>query len=166
MKIKSPAEAPEKKRLGAPSKWRPEFNEAIIRFFDRKPYTDTTIELEQKEGKPGKVIKNRDVVDMPFFSDFAASIGACTSMVVTWAKEENEEKYPGFRSAYLRAKELQEQILVTNTLRGNYEQQFAIFTAKNIFNWRDKSDVRTTGTLTYAEALKKGIKSNEDSDDE
>lgn len=48
-----------------------------------------------------------------------------------------EEKHPAFAQAAAKARDLQSDILIQNSLRGNYSSSFAVFTAKNLLGWKD-----------------------------
>lgn len=127
----------EAKGPGQPTKWRPAYNEEIVRFFERKePYREQTDAKGRVQFLPER---------MPFFSDFAAKIGVDDDTLVEWAKEENMEKYPGFSAAYARAKQLQKRQLIEGALAGAYAPQFSIFLAKNITDMRDKQEHEHTG---------------------
>ncbi len=46
-----------------------------------------------------------------------------------------------FLDAYMCAKEFQERIWIENSLKWLYNAQFAIFMWKNVFDWKDKTEV-------------------------
>ncbi len=54
--------------------------------------------------------------------------------------------YPEFSAAYKRVTDAQERILITNGLKGGYQANFAIFTAKNVLGWRDRQDLGISGS--------------------
>ena len=80
---------------------------------------------------------------------FACNIGVTRDTLYEWSTAKNDDeslKYPEFSYAYKKAKEYQEANLVEGTLSGAYQQAFAIFTAKNVLGWRDKTEQELTGT--------------------
>ncbi len=120
-----------------PTKWKREFNQAIIDYFTIE---DDKVYREHQDDK-GKVQILPHL--FPCFEGFAQKIGVACSTIVDWANENeaNNKKYPGFHAAYTRAKELQKQQLVRGTMAGAYNNQFAIFLAKNITDMRDVQTV-------------------------
>lgn len=121
---------------GRPSSYRPEYPQALLKFFDRKPYENQVVESIHTKG--GDTIEKYKEIpcDIPLYAGFAAKIGVHRETLNQWCKDHEE-----FSDAYKKAKELQENILVVNAMRGNYEQPFSIFTSKNIMEWRDRHEV-------------------------
>lgn len=121
--------------MGRPTKYKPEYCEELIEYFNKEPYRERKVTHKNKKGD--EWITYEDVAnDLPFLSQFAHSIGVTTSSLERWRKE-----YPEFSEAYKKAKEMQHNMLATNALRGLYQVAFSIFTAKNITSWRDKQEV-------------------------
>ena len=62
---------------------------------------------------------------------------------------------PAFRLAVQKARDLQGNILIQNSLRGNYSSSFAVFTAKNLLGWKDgKEDIPHTDIVVRWEENK------------
>ncbi len=130
-----------KQSVGRPTKYDPSFCESLIDFFNIPPYTIKDMTIQKPDGT--QIDKTEfEANDIPFFSKWCRKIGVNQETMVEWTK-----RYPDFSVAYNQAKELQCEILVTNGLRGTYATPFAIFTAKNILGWRDKSDVEHSGKV-------------------
>lgn len=110
--------------LGRPSSYKPEYCDSIIEYFSKEPYK---VEYNNK-GERLEVPNN-----LPLFEGYAVSIGVHRETLINWTKE-----HPDFFDAYKKAKELQKQCLITNALRGNYNNTFSIFTAKNITDMKDE----------------------------
>ena len=104
--------------------YKSEYCEKLIDFFDIPPYRTFT----SPEGKISYIAN-----DLPLFSSFAKSIRVTQLTLRKWAKN-----HPEFKEAMDIAKEMQEEILVTNSLRGTYTTAAAIFAQKNILGWSDK----------------------------
>lgn len=117
--------AEKKNKGGRPTKYKPEYCDAIIEFFDRE--RERRRELNGKEEVVG--------AHLPQFADFAHSIGVDYDTLLNW-----RDKYPDFFGAYKKAKKLQESVLVQNTLQGHYNPAFAIFWSKNCMGWSDKRE--------------------------
>ena len=124
----------DKKPNGRPPKYYPEVCNDIIKFFDRKPYT---IKITKAFGK---TFRTKAPCDLPTLEGFANSIEVCRDTLYEWstAEKDGKLKYPDFSYALKRAKEYQKNILVTNGLSGAYNGTFAIFTAKNVTDMKDK----------------------------
>lgn len=144
------------KKAGRPTKYKPIYCKKIVEFFDIPP---TMTKMEKFYYKNGDV-KEKEVEvanELPTILRFARSIGTTDTTVVAWTK-----KYKPFLTAYLLAKSLQEDIWLTNGLKGLYNPYFAGLMGKNIYGWKDKQEVDTkhTGELvvkrvSYKELLKK-----------
>ena len=88
--------------------------------------------------KDGSVTLVETASELPTFAAFARSLGVTQRRLLEW-----EEQYPAFASAAQKARDLQGDILIQNSLRGNYASSFAVFTAKNILGWSDgKEDAK------------------------
>lgn len=132
---------------GRPTKYKPEYCEAIINFFSIEPSRKEVTAEIKGYGKTGnqnfekteyKIIANR----LPTFEKFAREIGVNGDTIVEWAKV-----HPEFSAAYNTAKELQKEFLVDNGLAGLYPPASFIFTAKNITDMRDKQEVENNTNL-------------------
>lgn len=111
------------RKIGRPTKYKKHFSKLLLQYFDVRPYF---------ENKTGKLV----TADFPSIAGFAISIGVHRDTLHEWAT-----KYPEFSDAYKRAKDFQENYLVINGNKGLINSTFAIFTAKNVLNWRDNSNV-------------------------
>ena len=129
--------------VGRPSVYDPKFCGELLEFFSQPPTREVTIRdakgNERTEILPGT---------FPTLARFAAMIGVTRETLHDWATAKNpqgELKHPDFSFAYKKAKEFQEANLVEGTLAGAYNSTFAIFTAKNVLGWRDKTEQEITG---------------------
>ena len=107
---------------GRPTKYKPEYCQAIKDFFN----------IEPTQIIDGKTV----AIDLPFIQSFSRTIGVSKSTLYKWAEEHEE-----FSDALKFCKENQERILAANALSGRYNATFAIFTAKNILEWRDRQEI-------------------------
>lgn len=127
-----------KKPVGRPTKYNPKYCQEIIEFFNVEPYREVVSErIISQDGKE-KEIKKTVANDLPLLSAFAHSIGVNQDSLHEWARV-----HPDFSEALKKAKEKQEDILVTNGLKNNYAQPFTIFAMKNICGWRDTQHVES-----------------------
>lgn len=129
----------QKHPVGRPSSYDPKYCEEILKYFDIEPYRVVEITHSDKQGRRWLEYEER-ANDLPTLAGFAAHIKVNRDTLKEWAKV-----HPEFSAAYKHAKELQERILVTNALKNLYAQPFAVFTAKNILGWRDKTDTEISG---------------------
>lgn len=113
---------------GQPTKYDPKYCEMIIDYFDVKHY--------KKEGR------NIQGADLPQFTAFARSIGVTRATLFNWTKEHQE-----FFDAYSTARQLQEELIVNNSINNRYNSYFAQFMLKNCHNWKDKSEVENNHAI-------------------
>lgn len=117
---------------GRPTAYKPEYAEML------KAYFDVPAQVVEGEGDDKKVKPS----SLPTLAGFACKIGVHRETLLNWAEVHQE-----FFDAFKMAKEHQERILVENGLMGYYDKTFAIFTAKNLINWRDKQEVEHSGKI-------------------
>jgi hypothetical protein len=126
-KPSAPTPKPEGYVFGRPTKYRPEYCEQIVEYFQRPAYREVTLPNGQTQ----------NVCNVfPTMTRFADSIGVDDSTLEDWILV-----HPNFLRAYKTAKKLQEAILQEGALGGAYHGSFAIFTAKNVCGWRDEKDL-------------------------
>ena len=148
-------------KLGRRTKYDPKYCKEIIKFFNIEPHFETPCVTTYKNGATKEEVKLIPS-DLPLFSTFANSLEVDRDTVREWAKAKDKDKklkHPEFSFAYKRAKECQRRILITNGLQGLYSTAFAIFTAKNIIGWRDKTETDLTSKgerleLTFDSSLR------------
>lgn len=112
---------------GAPSKYKKEYCEQIIEFFDIDPYR----EIELDKGRVQRIANK-----LPTFERFASNIGVVVNTLRNWADE-----FPEFLKAYNECEQLQKEILVQNGLIGGYQNNFAVFVAQNFTDMKVKQEI-------------------------
>jgi hypothetical protein len=117
---------------GRPSKYKEEYCQALIEFFDIEPHFETPCITTLKNGTIKEEIRFIPS-DLPLLSTFAVQLGVHRATLFRWGK-----KHKKFRNALKVAKDCQRSILITNGLKGLYNNTFAIFTAENLIGWRDR----------------------------
>lgn len=130
---------------GRPTKYKPEYCEEIIKFFSAPT---VSVVLEDVVTKSGEVVTvERSVANkLPTFERFCANLSVTTDTLFYWANENRE-----FSVAYKKAKELQKDFWIENSMAGRYNAAFTIFAGKNMFGWRDKVEVE--GNITHTMQL-------------
>ncbi len=141
-----PRKLMKKRKRGQPTKYKPEYCQHIISFFDIAPHFEKDITITKSDGT--QIDKTEQTAcDLPFFSDWCHKIGITQETMCQWVK-----KFTDFSEAYKRAQELQKQILITNGLLGLYASAAFIFTMKNICGWRDEKYLEHSGEIKGGEA--------------
>lgn len=135
----------QKKKIGRPTKYDPIYCKQIIEFFDIEPMNFKDITITYKDGST-KECTEEEANLLPTMRKFAKSIGVDHTTLLEWCK-----KYPDFSTAYNRAKEAQQEFIIENGLRGNYQGYFAGLYMKNMFGWRDKTDVEHSGEVKFTQ---------------
>ena len=122
-----------KLKRGAPTKYKPEYCEEIIKYF-----------LDHTENK------------LPLFEEFSTKIGVCVDSLKEW-----RDKHEDFSLAYQKAKEIQYTYYVEKMLKGEFNTAFGIFLGKNIFKMTDRHELeaKVDAGLTI-EIVKFGQKDN------
>lgn len=130
---------------GRPTDYKEEYCNQLIEFFNIEAYEEMILP-DRSGGKKREIIPCK----FPTLARFACNIGVTRETLWEWSTTKlpnGELKYPNFSNAYKRAKEFQESILVEGAMAGAFNSTFSIFTAKNVFGWKDKQEVENTGTV-------------------
>ena len=112
----------------------------MIDYFSVAPYEW----IIDNEGEEGLEERRLHVEDPVFFSGFARSIGVSARVLRKW-----KTQFPEFKEAYEICKDLQEEMIVINTMMGFYKTAMGIFTLKNTSGWRDKVDNKHSGSVSF-----------------
>ena len=112
------------------TKYDPNFCTALLHFFDCAPFSVTEVQK-----KDGSITLLETAAELPTFAAFAKKIGVTCAELKAW-----EAKHAAFKYACEQARDRQGNILIQNSLRGNYASSFAVFTAKNLLGWKDGKD--------------------------
>jgi hypothetical protein len=125
------------KKLGRPSKYRPQYDQMLLDYFNEKEPTEL---VTQSDGS-----KKLQVNDLPMLEIFANKIQVSTTALDGWATETYKDgktlKHPGFHAAMEIARNVQKKFLSHNGLKGHYSASFTAFLGKNMVGWRDHKEV-------------------------
>jgi len=135
---------------GRPSKYKPEFCEQMIKFFDRNPVE--TIEagkLYDKEGNVTKTLTKEVACQCPTFEKYCADIGISKQTFHNWVKE-----HEMFLDAYLKSKNFQANIMMVNGMSGMFNPGFTGLSMKNMHNWSDKQEIENTHIVRQMPTVK------------
>lgn len=107
------------KKVGRPTKYNPKFCDEMVPWFLNK--------VEKGE--------------FPFLSKFARDImNVCCDTAIEYTKI-----YPDFSEVYKKAKDIQKEFLITQTLNGKYNPTFAIFVATNLTDMKNNQRFEHVG---------------------
>jgi hypothetical protein len=136
---------------GRPTLYDDKYCKDIIDYFS-KPAVNVGYKKEyNKDGSLKCEIPFELAAQYPTLQRYAHNVGVCHSTLLDWCKHNKE-----FAQAYARAKQLQEDIVLTNGMSNQFNSQFAQFILKNHFNYKDKTEVEqnTTIQISLANDLK------------
>lgn len=121
-------------------KYKKKYAKALLQYFGKPP---SRVEYVKHYDSYGNLKREEPVLmgaDYPTLEGFAASLSVTVRTLENWCESHEE-----FREAYERAKELQKNVLVVNSLGGQYNGNFAKFIAMNEFGMSEKSDHKFDG---------------------
>jgi len=145
MSKKKAEEAKPKRPTGRPSKYKPEYNEKMLLYFNRDLFTIVT---EQRLSNKGDVVEVevKKASVMPTFEEFCGILDIDTDTLLEW-----RDVYPTFSGTYKKCKEIQKKFLVAHGLSGGYSSNFAKFIAVNCTDLVDKKEIKQehSGAVEY-----------------
>lgn len=123
---------------GRPTKYKKKYCREIIDFFESEPEV-----LWKRTYFMNGVVKSEEPVSrwFPTFQGFARLLGVNVDTLHEW-----KDKYPEFSEAYARAKGIQEEIWLQESLSGRFNAQFAKFFGVNCLGYKDKVEQETVIT--------------------
>lgn len=123
---------------GRPTKYRIEYCQKLISYFDTVPSHETDIITTY--GKTEKIETKEVANELPTFERFAANLSVNVDTLYEWGRV-----HPEFSVSLSRAREMQKHILITNSLKGLYDSRFAIFLATNITDLKNRTITEEMG---------------------
>lgn len=124
----------------SPGKYRKEYAEKLVEYFS---IPKMVTYWKRKYYKDGRVKEEEPITTPPIyptFEGFAKIVGVTSRTLLNW-----RDKYPSFAEAYERALDMQKDILITNSLGGLYNGNFAKFIASSQFDMVEKSEQKISG---------------------
>jgi hypothetical protein len=128
------------KKVGRPTKYKKEYCEKIIEFFDqplshlkKKKLMIKGALLEVEEEAP---------IPLPTLAGFAWALGVTESTIWLWAQKHEE-----FSNAVALCKARQKEILIQNSLLGEYNAGFATLCMNNLHEWSNRQETKVSGSL-------------------
>lgn len=131
--------------VGRPSKYKKQYAEELIKYFKQEVVEEIHTITSGSNGKGSEWSKDEVRYEALFFPTlelFAADIDVDDTTLYMWSiakypddyrvkKQRGKYKYPEFRNAYTRAKNIQKGALVKNAMTGKLHAGFAQFFAIN-----------------------------------
>lgn len=125
---------------GRPTKYKSEYCNMIVEYFNKPPFTTIYKKEYHKDGELKAEVPILVANELPTFQGFAEEIEVHIDTLNEWTKTHAE-----FSEAYARAKQNQERIWLVNGMQNLYNAQFAMFFGKNCLGYKDKSETELTG---------------------
>jgi hypothetical protein len=130
--MEKPIDAITEVKIGRPTKWKPEFPNLILEYFETKA----------------------DNGELPMLSEFTRKVmGVSEQTALRWLQDDDttlsDEEKEAFSESYKKAKEIQKEVLIRQGLKSKFNPVMAIFTAKNMTDMRDVVESKHTGTVTH-----------------
>ena len=113
--------------------YKSEYCSELIKYFEEPP---TRVEYIKRYDASGNVKEEEPIVlakDYPTFEGFAIKIGVTARTLEKWVG-----RHKAFAECYERAKDMQKNALIVNSLGGRYNSSFAKFIAVNHHGMSDK----------------------------
>lgn len=117
--------------VGRPSLYDAKYCQEMIDFFDRDYVTKQHNKIE--------------ACNFPSVAGFARKLGIAKSTLYEWASKHQE-----FSVVLARCKDMQEDILINNSLKGSYNAAFSQFLLKNTHGFRDKQEVEQSHNISVS----------------
>lgn len=138
--------------MGRPTKYKPEYCQQLIEFFDIEPFEKIELPHYQKDGV---TIKWRDYklipARMPTLRKFAKKIDVHVFRVYCWIDEKSPTYHKEFSDAFTCAKEIRKDWLIDLGLSGLTPPLSYKFTAINVTDMVDaqKFEHNVTANVTF-----------------
>lgn len=130
---------------GAPTKYNPEYCNELIAFFDIEPYEEREIPHMGSKGEFKWMDYKRMPNRLPTVRNFCKKIKVDYTTFYEWVKVHKE-----FSHALSQAEDIRKWFVIENGLNELYNPVFAKFTAINITDMKDKTDVGIQGDMNVS----------------
>lgn len=124
---------------GRPTKYKPEFCDKIIEFFDIEPWEEREIPHFKNGEQTWTDIKVLPV-RMPTLRGFAKSVEVSIRVIYNWLNSESDVFQQEFMHAFTLAKEIRRDWLIDVGLSGSAPPASFKFVAVNVTDMRDKQE--------------------------
>ena len=124
-----------KNATGAPTKYKPEYCQSIVKYFNDAPVWQEIQDSSTSDIKGGNKHTKKIPARMPTFDRWAFDNGLTHQTLLNWIDESKD-----FFEAYNYCKMLQKEWLIEVGMSGECPPAFAIFAMKNVTDWKDKTE--------------------------
>lgn len=141
-------EADAKVGAGRPTKYKPEYCQMMLDFFDIEVMKRVEIEVKPNI-KDVRYVPNT----FPTITRFASKIGVTRDTLYEWASKKDEKGNlvnAEFSDTLTRCQDLQETLMVEGGLSGAYDSKVLIFLAPNLTRLKNKVEVSSEVNLSAA----------------
>lgn len=158
---------------GRPVEWTKEriqgLAERLRAYFNVAPTRTVIKTITLKDGRQIEE-ETEKAISLPTLQGFCNENDISKTYLLELIEEKTTEENgrqtcqnPELVNAYAYAKAQQEAIWQANSLNGGYNSQFAIFLGKNVFGWKDKTEVdqKITGSVSLVGLLSGAAKEEE-----
>lgn len=148
--------------VGRPTKYKPEYAEAMLKYFNKDVVKKIETVTSGSNGKGGEWSKTEVRYEALFFPTlelFAESIGVNDDTLVEWAGKYPADyrdqalagtlRHPDFSAAYTRAKKVQKGAVMQYAMIGKLNAGFAQFFAVNNLGMKSKTFVDNSGEVVH-----------------
>ena len=133
---------------GRPTKYKPEYCQMMLDFFDIEVMRCVEVEVKPNV-KEVRYVPNT----FPTITRFASNIGVTRDTLYEWASKKDEKGNlvnAEFSDTLTRCQDLQETLMVEGGLSGAYESKVLIFLAPNLTRLKNKVEVASEVNLSAA----------------
>lgn len=120
---------------GRPTKYDKAYCEELVRYFSAPPQSCVYKKEYFQNGKLKSETPIVTAAEFPTFQGFASKIGVNIDTLYEWRKQ-----HPEFSEAFTRAKLLQENIWLVNSMGDLYNAQFSKFFGINCMGYKEKQE--------------------------
>jgi hypothetical protein len=136
---------------GRPTKYKEEFCDLLMEYFNAEPFEDLEIHHYYKDGEVSWIDKKRMPNKLPtmvgfwrFLKEKGEDVGIST--LYDWIDKDHASYQKKFSDTYTRAaKPMQKDFLIQNGLQGTNNPVFGKFVAINLTEMTDKKDHEVSG---------------------
>ncbi len=136
-------------RGGQPTKYKADYCDKLIEFFDIEPWEERKIPHYKKEGKSKKYIAWTEIkllpVKMPSLTKFAKFLNICRTTVYNWADSKHASFQEEFLNALTHARQIRKEWLIDGGLAGIFPPSSFKYVASNVTDMSDKQEYEVGG---------------------
>lgn len=152
-----------KRGPGAPTLYKEEYCSGIVIFFRERFPRYKEVE-EHTFDKLGNIVHTKILekpLPPPTFSAYAVHLDVCLDTLKDWTRA-----HPEFALAYSKAKAIQQQFIIDNSMSNISPTAFSIFMLKNNHGWTDKIEQKVDAKVTLEDMVAQSFEGPEGENDD